>query len=488
MLFRKTFRNALATLIGAALALATGTAHAVVKLNATGSASDPVGTVTFSAETLSSSASKLGADNNTYFRIYAQNVPAALRVTSPIGLRATAQRDTFFRIELGNMVFWGNFLTTAVTIPDADGSGTGTAPAGAAQLEGGGGDGTNWVSVSWREDIAPDAVVTMAMHNNMAILPGATGTITVTAHDNVTDANRGRDPSARYSKPAVIVAQSVRSTATPTPGGVTATVATGFTGLGSPGANTLGTLTTTVGSSLTPHRSAVDGTEIDALAEAVRAGASGGSMATYTGDFSVGAFYAGTASPAACGNAPLRTRNAQMVALESVTVPLQMGTTSFCVAAPRGNTEPFMEGEYQVAVDYVPLANSVSPPPDLTAATIGRIRRDGTQVQIPYLTVNDAFRQRVVIVNRNMNPVGYSFSFTSEDEATTMPGEMATGMVPGNSTMVLPTTDIVSIEGRGRTSATLDVVATAGSVDVASTQVNLDTYSTDTVVYDTKAN
>ena len=492
MLFRKTFRNALATLIGAALALATGTAHAVVNLDGLGTAASPVGTVMISAETFTgvpSGSFTNARDSETYFRVYTQTQPLALQVRGTLGTRGAMGRQIYYRIDLGNMVWWSDLLTTAITIPDADGPGPLTAPSAPAQLETAGKRGDAHVIVSWplNEAISADAIVQMALHNNMAIQAGATGTVSVSVYlslENATDSVRALSTK---SKAAVSVVQSVRSLVNP--GVVTATVATGFTGLSATGANILGTLATSVGGgALGDHLSAQDGSVVDALGDAVAVGAPRGSMATFTGDFSVGNFFAATASPPACGNTPLATRNAQMMPLERVNRPLERGVTAFCVAPPRGNTNPFMVGEYQVAVDYVGLANAVAAPRDITATTIGRIRRDGTQVQIPYLTVNDAFRQRVVIVNRNMNPVGYEFSFTSEGEATTTAGEMAMGMVPGNSTMVLPTTDIVSIVGRGRTSATLDVVATAGSVDVATTQVNLDTYSTDTVVYDTEPN
>ena len=491
MLFRKTFRNALATLIGAALALATGAAHAVVNLDATGGAASPVGTVTISAETLTGtpagSFTNTGKDNETYFRVYTQTQPLALQVRGRLGVRGANGRQVYYRIDLGNMVWWSDLLVTAITIPDADNDGTpSTSPV--AIREEGGNRGDDYAVLAWplNEVISSDAVVQMALHNNMAIRAGATGTVGVSAYLNLEDALDGEGGFGRKSRAAVSVAQSVASAVTP--GVVTATVATGFAALSATGANILGTLATRAGGgTVADHLSAQDGSVVDALGDAVQTGARG-SMVTFTGDFSVGNFFAATTNPPSCGATPLATRNAQMAVQERVFRPLEMGVTAFCVAPRRGNTDPFMVGEYQVAVNYVALANAVSPPRSIAATTIGRIRRDGTQVQIPFLTIASDYNQRIIIVNRNRNPVTYQFRFTSEGDATTTAGEMASGTVPGMSTMVMPARDIVSIDGRMRTSATLDVVATAGSVDVATTLVNIDSRGTDTVLYETEPN
>ena len=109
-------------------------------------------------------------------------------------------------------------------------------------------------------------------------------------------------------------------------------------------------------------------------------------------------------------------------------------------------------------------------------------------MQIPYLTTFSGYRQNVVIVNRNTKPVSYAFKFTAEDGVIATPGELAEGMVPAQGRAVLKATDIVSLEGKTRTAATLDVVAASGTVDVATVQVNMNDKGTDTVLLESLAN
>ena len=94
-----------------------------------------------------------------------------------------------------------------------------------------------------------------------------------------------------------------------------------------------------------------------------------------------------------------------------------------------------------------------------------------------------------MIVNRNTRPVGYAFSFNSEDGVTATPGEVAEGTLPAQGRAVLRAADIVTLEGgKTRTAATLDVVAASGTIDVATTTVNMEDKGTDTVVLESVAN
>ena len=109
-------------------------------------------------------------------------------------------------------------------------------------------------------------------------------------------------------------------------------------------------------------------------------------------------------------------------------------------------------------------------------------------MQIPYLTTFSGYRQNVVIVNRNTKPVAYTFKFVAEEGVAATPGAMAEGMVPAQGRAVLKATDIVSLAGKTRTAATLDVVAASGTVDVATVQVNMNDKGTDTVLLESMAN
>ncbi len=494
MLFRKTFRNAVAALLGLALALATGTAHAVINLDATGTLADPDGTVTFSSETFAASGSSFVQGSETYYRIYPTTTPANLRIEGTLGVRGAAGRQVFVRYDLTNMRFWGAVTTTGsggVAIPDANGAATGSIAAADITVEAGGARGNDFVIVSWPEDavIASDAVVVAMFHNNMALRAGAPGSISQSTYLTLSNAIAGNQSLATKSKTVATMAQSLGTSVTPRV--VTATVASSFNQLAGSGANTIGSLSVRVGPVAGTHLHATTGAAVNTLAQVATAGnvaAGTGSLVTFSGDFSVGAFSANTASPAACGATALATRNAQREVLESVSIPAAVGTTSFCIGVAANNTTAIPSGSYTVAVDYAGISNAAFPPADIAAQTIGRIRRDGTQVQIPYLTTFSGYTQRVVIVNRNRTPVTYAFTFTPEDGTTAAEGAMATGTVGAMETVSIRAGDIVTLTGRTRTAATLDVVATSGSVDVATTQVNMDTQGTDTVIYESLSN
>ena len=175
-------------------------------------------------------------------------------------------------------------------------------------------------------------------------------------------------------------------------------------------------------------------------------------------------------------------------ALEAVTIAAAEGVTSLCIAVPATNTDEIPSGEYTVEVNYEGLTNAAYPPLDLAETTIGRIRRDGTRVQIPYLSTMIGYTQRVVIVNRNSAAVSYAFAFTPGDGVIATPGEAAQGTVPANGALTLRVIDIVTLEGAMHTAATLDVVAASDSIDVLTMNVNLNDAGTDTVLMESMAN
>ncbi len=118
----------------------------------------------------------------------------------------------------------------------------------------------------------------------------------------------------------------------------------------------------------------------------------------------------------------------------------------------------------------------------------GTLKRDGTVVHIPFLTTAEGYNHRVVILNRNKMAVKYSVAFTDEANGTSTPGDMASGMLMANSTTTLRTGDLVSVEGRSRTGATVTIVSTPQKVDVQTTLRNNGTGTYDTVIYDAVEN
>ena len=155
---------------------------------------------------------------------------------------------------------------------------------------------------------------------------------------------------------------------------------------------------------------------------------------------------------------------------------------SLCVEVD-GEDDEINESTYTWTTVPTGVANGVNTP-DAIAGSLGSITRNGTTVQIPYLTTFEDYNQRLVIVNRGATDAVYSISFTTEDDTTATAGTAATGSVPAGSVLSLKASDIVSLAGKTRTAATLLVVAPSANIDVATNQVNLSDGSTDTVVLD----
>ena len=465
----------------------------------------PNGVLSISVETLSSASNQtLTVDGQTYHTLWDVEMP----LSPLLGINAVSGRQIFGRIDFENMVFFrASGSPVRGLIADAFNIWNHT-------LEAGGTNGDTYAILAVPSNAAyriGQQFLSAVFYIHVGIRPDAPGTITYTEYINVGHALQGRNPLHTVKRTVIFPVRSLQDQAYP--GTVTATVASGFTQLAAAGANAIGTLAIAVGDNRGSCSGANMGcyahfaptsyrtrpldpaymTEVDSLADIAQAGnpATGrGSLTTFRGDFSVGSFYANTAATAAaasCGTAPLTTRKDGEV-LDKVTIAAAEGVTSLCIAVPANNTAEIPEGEYTVEVDYEAYTNRAYPPIDLAETSIGRIRRDGTRVQIPFLTTYVGYNQRVVIVNRNTAPVSYAFSFNAEDGVTATPGEAAEGTVPGSSRLVLRATDIVSVEGKTRTAATLDVVASSGTVDVATTTVNMEDNGTDTVVFESVAN
>lgn len=121
--------------------------------------------------------------------------------------------------------------------------------------------------------------------------------------------------------------------------------------------------------------------------------------------------------------------------------------------------------------------------PTVSAVAAGSIKRDGTTVEVPYLTTFADYNQRLVLVNRGSTDAAYTISFTPDvaTGATSTAGTAATGTLKAGKTTVLKATDIVTITGSSRTAATVTIVGPDAKISAATTQVNLSDKSTDTV-------
>ena len=123
------------------------------------------------------------------------------------------------------------------------------------------------------------------------------------------------------------------------------------------------------------------------------------------------------------------------------------------------------------------------PAPD-TTYELGLVDRDGTTVRLPYLTTNDRFNQRIYIVNRGV-AADYVMSFHGDGDEAGMDAE---GVLMGSGAttiLSLQDNDVVTIgPGRTSTSGTIIIEAQPNVIDVATSQINRELGTSDTVVYD----
>ena len=103
---------------------------------------------------------------------------------------------------------------------------------------------------------------------------------------------------------------------------------------------------------------------------------------------------------------------------------------------------------YVASFDFAALEGSdqVFSPADRTVA-LGRIKRDGTTVHIPYLTTYEGYNHRITLSNRSGTAADYSFSFRPEGTVTAVPGMYARGTLAARETKVLRAVDVVTLEG-----------------------------------------
>lgn len=118
---------------------------------------------------------------------------------------------------------------------------------------------------------------------------------------------------------------------------------------------------------------------------------------------------------------------------------------------------------------------------DVIMGNLADIAYDTVSIEVPYLTTFSNYNQRIYMVNRSSNDVYYTMSFTTEGVATATPGAKATGTIPAGEMLAVRADEVVTLSGRTRTAATIELEAIAGQVDVTTQTVNLTDGTTDTV-------
>ena len=498
MLYRKT-TQAVSAAILAVMALLGVSAHAVINLDARGGAASPVGTVTFSKETLGA----LTAPANHHPLMVDETneagacaVPSStststrLAVKADLGMRIGEGQTRYVRLDLTNMKF-------RVAVTDSFNDVcliTEGIPNHSRTLEAGGAVGDAFVIYGLSPtggDAQSSWDVIFALHDRLEIATGATtGSFTYGAYADVGTAVGQSNALRRTSKVGVAVASSVTTKVTPGTSPAVANVATDprFTDFVGGGRKPLGTVAVTLN---TNHlKSVAGGGMVATLRDVMRSGAV---TLTAAGGLEFGTF--SMHSAADCTGTPAGvTVSSKGETKGQGTVSVAAGARTLCVARrlvdhDNNRTTPAVpqeipETSIAAAVTYVKNATAHFPPANLAATTIGSIERNGTTVRLPFLTTFENYNNRIVIVNRGNVPADYELMFTTEDDVTATPGHMAEGTVPANATMVIKVADAVTLEGGTRTAATLAVVAPETLVDVATTIVNKMDQSTDTVTYD----
>ena len=168
-----------------------------------------------------------------------------------------------------------------------------------------------------------------------------------------------------------------------------------------------------------------------------------------------------------------------------------VGTRYFCVLVT-GNTEPIPEigdpmekGSYNLTVTpvFADSANRLSG--NAESGDVGAIVRNGTTVNVTYLTTNPFVDQRLVLVNRGADAVMFWVDdFNLEDKTDVTRNDLkGPHVLPGRGRMVYKINDVIEFEGQARGSATVNVAAPERDIDVMTVQRSPFTDEVDTTLY-----
>ena len=149
-----------------------------------------------------------------------------------------------------------------------------------------------------------------------------------------------------------------------------------------------------------------------------------------------------------------------------------------CVAVDGETPIPDTDA-YVATTEYKGPTDNMFPPVGGTH-NLAMITRGGTTVYIPLLNLHENYNHRVVLRNRSGRMVDYDISFNPEDGTTATPGPMASGMLDAGKWVFMKASDIVTLSGNQRTSATLTSDAPSGKLDVSTSLTNLMNRTTDT--------
>ncbi len=495
---RMTFGGAGAAVLGTMALLAADTSHAIVDLDA---ADKSEAAVTYAKELLKASTNHGGVDYYTVTETGSGD-DAGL-VKARLGVVVAADKNAIVAFTFENLVFLHLSTVPALSIESAGGEQVDDA--GQAHWQGGT-SGMNTVSyrLSPTVELPADTVLSLDVPSG-GVGISASEPVSITM-DVVADGVHAGDDRQNWqaSYPNAIDAKSP-ITVTSTPNSVMASVEEGYRkfkagpGVKSDGlVASLGTFTISMEPYLTPSGGRVTkpgasnataagiynpGHFAPIVPDTPPSASDGTSIAVIKGDFSF-ASKAIVDSHPTCNNI---SSFSNLIMDDKMALARQFLIVAEdwypCIgvsgAAPIPETVPY---EVEISFEYVDAVN-----PDFALATktvtYGSISRETGTVRIPYLTTDERYNQRIVIVNHGA-ATPYEMSFTSEEGITARAGMASSGTLPPGTT-VLRTRDVVTIEGGPphRVSGTIGIEAPARSVTVATNQTSRRDGDTDTVVY-----
>lgn len=453
--------------VGLVAALGTSTALAAFDLDSATQTAN-----TFALESLDSGDATTVA--TTAYPNVNDNAANDLDVTALLGVGIANSEDLFVRFDLTNGVLGAAptfATTTASTVSIAQG---GTAGAGFVIFQ-----------VNATADIPQTDPATLGLTVLAGTaIPGGIS-VTMNVYETLTQATSGGTPlvtkTSKSGASLVAYASGMKLTATAATTGNTADVENDFKSFVSTGTNAAISATVSeIGSSTlaaTTALNAANGAAVT-LGDMINTTTS---TAVVSGDFSVATHAIGYS--ANCSNAAAIvnfTANADKDGATAVTVAALNAAAHLCYTADGVAAIP--EGTYPIAYTLAPAAATRTNQTTALSGTAGQIFHNGTTVQLPYLTTFEDYNQRIVMVNRSATAAAYNIaSFQSEDGVVATPKDAASGEIPAGGSKVVKVSEVVDLSGGTRTAATLNIVAPEGKISVATTQVNLDDASTDTI-------
>lgn len=213
------------------------------------------------------------------------------------------------------------------------------------------------------------------------------------------------------------------------------------------------------------------------------------STVTYQGDFgfnTTSGFYVSGLTDGTCATGSSVPLNPDTASFTMASVAVADADGRALCATVDGDDEIIPNASYSATVVLIHAETNSSPSSTSETGSVGEIVRNGTTVEVAYVTTFTDYNQRLLLNSRASTDVTYTVTFRTEDGVTATALPAATGTLPAGENLVLRMTDLVEFAGGSRGSATVTVVAPSTVIDVATTQVNRADGATDTVYWSVK--